>query len=75
MIFAKFAALIINKTFMNTYETVFIMNPVLSEDCKETVKKIMILQKKKKIKSLMKKIGVKKLNTQFKKENWLLLFD
>ena len=40
MIFIKFAALIINKTFMNTYETVFIMNPVLSENqVKETVKR------------------------------------
>ena len=43
---------------MNTYETVFIMNPVLSEDqIKETVKKFVDYIKSKKVKLLMKKTG------------------
>ena len=43
---------------MNTYETVFIMNPVLSdEQIKETVKKFVGYIKKKKVQFLMKKTG------------------
>ena len=53
---------------MNTYETVFIMNPVLSEkQIEETVKKITdFLEKEKSSIKFQENWGLKNLNTLFK---------
>ena len=61
--FSKFAAPFIFETMMNTYEIVFIMNPVLSEEqVKETAKKFeSILEKDKAEITHKENWGLKKL--------------
>ena len=56
---------------MNTYETVFIMNPVLSEkQIEETVKKITdFLEKKKSSIKFQENWGLKTKNTYSKQKN------
>ncbi len=61
--FSKFAALFIFETMMNTYEIVFIMNPVLSEEqVKETTEKFESILEADKAKIIHKENwGLKKL--------------
>ena len=63
---------------MNHYETVFIMNPVLSEDqVKETVKRYISYLKTNKARNYIRgELGIKKIKIRYsEKEIRLLLFN